>query len=111
MFKKQIFISVIIFSLFLIITSFIKNQTRIIEKQIKKTEKKIANLKNDLHETQLDFFYVSSPLNLSKKINELDMVDYQPVDFSNIYLNYSDYSNQMKKITILKKKDEKIKKK
>ena len=39
------------------------------------------------------------------------MVDYQPIDFSNIYLNYSDYSNQMKKITILKKKDEKIKKK
>ena len=43
MFKLKILFSVLIFSLLLIITSFIKNQTREIEKEIFYISKKIHN--------------------------------------------------------------------
>ena len=66
--KINLIISIFIFSISLGITSTIKNQTRIIEKNIYKIDKKIAIIERDLHETQLDYFYVSSPGYLSKKI-------------------------------------------
>ena len=42
MFKSKITLSVIVFIFFLIITSIIKNQTRILEKQINQLSKKIS---------------------------------------------------------------------
>ena len=65
--KIKLIISIAIFSILLSITSAIKNQTRIIEKSIFKIDRKIANIKKDLYETELDYFYLSSPNNLSKK--------------------------------------------
>ena len=65
----------IIFSILLSITSFIKTQTRIVEKKIT-LQTKIMNLETDLHETQLDFDYLTSPYNLSKRINEIALIDY-----------------------------------
>ena len=98
--KVKIFISVFIFAVFLSATSFIKTQTRIIEKNIKKLDKKVAFMKKDLHETELDYFYLTSPENLSIKINELDFIDYSPMEFSRIYLSYKDFINSQKKLTI-----------
>ena len=45
MLKSKIIISFIIFSVFLGVTSFIKTQTRIIEKDINKLDRKIAKIK------------------------------------------------------------------
>ena len=105
--KIKLIISLFIFSILLSITSAVKNQTRIIEKNIYKIDRKIAAIEKDLHETQLDYFYVSSPGYLSKKIKQLDFIDYMPMDFSRIYLNYKHFIDYQKKITILKMNNEK----
>ena len=109
--KINLIISIFIFSISLGITSTIKNQTRIIEKNIYKIDKKIAIIERDLHETQLDFFYVSSPGYLSKKIQQLAFIEYVPMDFSRIYFDYKDFIDPQKKITILKIDNEKKKQK
>ena len=93
------------------ITSAIKNKTRIIEKSIYKIDSRIAAIEKDLHETELDYFYLSSPNNLSKKIKDLGDVEYMPMDFSRIYLNYKDFVDSQKKITIFKTNNEKKTKK
>ena len=109
--KIKLIISIGIFSILLSIASAIKNQTRIIEKSIYKIDKKIAAKEKDLYEIELDYSYLSSPNNLSKKIKDLALIDYIPMDFSRIYFNYSDFTDSQKKITILKKKQWKEKKK
>ena len=105
--KLKVIASICIFSIFLGITSFVKTKTRIIEKKIYKFEKKIAFTSKDLHETQLDYSYLSSPSYLSKKIMDLDFIEYFPIDFSKIYLSYKDFSDAQKKITVLEKDNEK----
>ena len=110
--KINLVISICIFSILLGITSAIKNQTRTIEKSIYKIDKKIAATEKDLYETELDYFYLSSPSNLSKKTKDFGDVEYMPMDFSRIYLNYRDFTDSQKKITILKmNNDKKTKKK
>ena len=104
--KINLFISICIFSILLGITSAIKNQTRSIEKHINKFDRKIAIIEKDLYETELDYFYLSSPNYLSKKIKNLSIIEYIPMDFSRIYLNYKDFINSQKKITILEMYDE-----
>ncbi len=107
MLKIKLIISIIIFSILLSVTSAIKTQTRLIEKKIFKIDQKITSVKKDLHETQLDYFYLSSPASLSKKIKELDFIEYSPMDFSRMYLNLEDFVNLQKKITTLKRNYEK----
>ena len=110
--RIKIVISVVIFSILLGITSAIKTQTRIIEKNIYKIDRKISIIEKDLYETQLDYSYLSTPNNLSKKINELALINYLPMEFSKIYLNFFEFNNAKNKITILNKNNEKkIKKK
>ena len=109
--KIKFIISICIFSILLGITSIIKTQTRIIEKNIHKIDGKIAFIEKDLHETQLDYFYLSSPSNLSNKINQLALTEYFPMDFSRIYLSFSDFTKYQKKMTIFKSNDEKKTKK
>ena len=105
--KIKLIISVCIFSILLVLTSAIKNQTRVIEKKIYKIDKRISAIKKDLHETQLDYFYVSSPGYLSEKIQHLAFIEYSPMDFSKIYLNFTDFTSAQNKITNLKEKNEK----
>ena len=109
--KINLIASIFIFSILLVITSAIKNKTRIIEKNISKIDRKIAAIEKDLHETQLDYFYVSSPGYLSKKIKQLDFIEYMPMNFSRIYFSYRDFTNSQKKITTLKVDNEKKTKK
>ena len=107
--RLKLIISILIFSILFSLTSVLKTQTRIIEKKIYKIDRKIISTKKDLHETQLDFFYVSSPGYISNKIKKLDFIDYFPMDFSKIYLNYKDFTESKRKITVLKKNYEKKK--
>ena len=105
--KIKIIISICIFSFLLGVTSVIKTQTRIIEKKIFKAERKISKGNKNLHEIQLDYSYLSSPKYLSKKISQFTNINYLPMDFSRIYLSYLDFNNSNKKLTILKKNNEK----
>ncbi len=109
MFKVKILVSICIFSILLGFTSIIKTQTRIIEKKIYKTNVVLAKIENDLHEVQLDYYYLSSPGYLSKKIDELSYTQYSPMDFSRIFLSYGDYINNRSNLTKLKIKNEKKK--
>ena len=80
-------------------TSVIKNQTRIIEKKINKHNYNIAILKNDLYETQLDFFYLTSPESLSEKIIQISDVDYVPIEYSRIYSSFQQFLSEHQKTT------------
>ena len=105
----KLIISVAIFSILLGIISILKTQTRIVEKKIYKIDRKLASIKKDLHETQLDYSYLSSPGNLSNKIKNLNAIEYLPMDFSRIYLSYLDVKKAQKKPTTLKIKNDKKK--
>ena len=106
MHRIKLIISICIFSVLLGLTSGIKNQTRIIEKKIYTIDRQISDIDKDLHETQLDYFYVSSPAYLSEKIKHLALIEYSPMDFSRIYLNLQDFMHSQSKISTLKKNNE-----
>ena len=107
MFKIKILISIIIFSSLLVFTSIIKNQTREIEKKIFNLSK-LNNLKNkDLNESQLDFSYLTSPSMIEKRVQELNLIEYFPMDHSKIYLDISNFKNLNKKLVNKDKHNEK----
>ena len=56
MFKSKTILSIVIFTSLLILTSFVKNQTRLIEKNISKLTENTNKLEKILHESQIEFF-------------------------------------------------------
>ena len=111
MFRSKIIMPVIIFLFLLIITSIIKNETRIIEKKLSKLNKQIILKEKDINESELDFYFLSSPAELEKKVKILGNKNYNPIKNSNIFQNLSNFKNIQKKISILNKYNEKEKKK
>ncbi len=99
MLKTKFIISIAVFSFLLFCTSIIKNKTRVIEKNIISYEKKIFILKSELYESQLDFYYLTSPKILEKKISFLTNDQYQYMNISKIYLDYNHFISEQKKIT------------
>jgi len=89
--SKKLIISIIAFSFLLFCTSIIKNKTRVIEKKIISYEKKISNLEKELYESQLDFYYLTSPKNLREKLSFLTSDQYNYMSMSQIYLNYDNF--------------------
>ena len=111
MFKAKLIISVSLFFTLLVVTSVIKNQTRIIEKKIVNLKANVLNKKNVINEAQLDFHYLSSPSELEKKINIIGFKKYQPIKHSNIFYSFHDFSKLQNKISKLKGKWKIIQKK
>ena len=112
MLNSKFIISLSVFISFLLITSVIKNKTRVIEKQISNLNTKIFLNKKNISEAQLDYNYLSSPLEIEKKLDIIGNNNYQPIDHSKLFLNISDFTNMDSKVSKLKIKDEKkIKKK
>ena len=111
MFKLKIFISILIFSFLLIVTSIVKNQTRKIEKEISFYKKIILHKEKDLNETQLDFFYLTSPKIIENKMTLLSDKEYYPMEYSRIFLNISNFLNIENKYVINGNQNEKIQKK
>ena len=107
MFRSKIIISSIIFLMLLIFTSIIKNQTRIVEKKLYKLNKKIALKEKDINESQLDFYFLTSPAEVEKKINILEQVIYMPIENSKIYLNISNFIDIKKKLSVINNQNEK----
>tara|TARA_B100001059_G_scaffold11671_1_gene9438 strand:+ start:1995 stop:2333 length:339 start_codon:yes stop_codon:yes gene_type:complete len=107
MFRSKIIISSIIFLILLIFTSIIKNQTRIVEKKLYKLNKKIALKEKDINESQLDFYFLTSPAEVEKKINILEQVIYMPIENSKIYLNISNFIDIKKKLSVINNQNEK----
>jgi len=110
--RTKLITSITIFVTFLLITSAIKNKTRIVEKQISYLYKDILIKEKNVNETELDFFYLTSPTELEKKLNLIGLNNYKPIQYSNIYFNISDLSKIQNKISNLNNLNgKKIKKK
>ena len=98
-----------VFISLLVCTSVIKNETRDIEKKIYDLVKIIDIKEKDLNESQLDFSYLTSPAVIEKKIEYLDRNQYQPMEYSKIFLNMSSFLNLQNKFVTQEKKNEKKK--
>ena len=86
MFKTKLIITITIFVIFLVFTSAIKNETRIIEKKISHLNSKIKIQRNNINEAQLDFYYLSSPANIEKKLNITGFNEYHQSNFQTYFL-------------------------
>ena len=111
MFKVKILISGTIFFVLLVTTSIIKNQTRVIEKKLNLLSSQILLKEKDFNESQLDFFFLTSPSQIEKKIKLLALNNYLPIKNSKIFLNLSDFIDMQKKISTLNYSNEKKAKK
>ena len=111
MLKIKFLISILIFSSLLIATSVIKNQTREIEKKINNLSSIILTKEKDFNESQLDFFYLTSPSMIEKKINHLDNHSYIVMEYSKIFLSMTDFMNLDTKYAIQEIENEKKTKK
>ena len=107
MFKIKILISILIFSSLLVVTSVIKNQTREIEKKILSISKNIYTKEKDLNESQLDFFYLTSPQKVEEKINYIDKYEYYPMEYSKIFLSIESFLDLQNKFATQKHNNEK----
>ena len=107
MFRTKFIISTSMFVIFLIMTSAVKNKSRITEKKISNLKKTILMKEKNLNEAELDFYYLTSPIELEKKLNLIGLNNYQPIKYSNIYFDISDISEIQNKISNLKNLDEK----
>tara|TARA_B110001452_G_C15070643_1_gene373674 strand:+ start:240 stop:572 length:333 start_codon:yes stop_codon:yes gene_type:complete len=99
MFNKNLLISFTIFSLLMILTSIIKTETRKIEKNIFSVERNVASMQNTLYEAQLDYYYLSSPESIYKKIQSFSNEEYESIQFSKIYFSIEHFLNEQKKIS------------
>ena len=112
MFKTKFIISSFIFVTFLIFTSITKNKTRLIEKNLSNLSQEILLKKKDINETQLEFFYLTSPKEIEKRLNVIGFDNYQPIKYSKIFFDISNLINLNNKISNLTNSNEKkIKKK
>ncbi len=112
MFKVKIFISIIFFSTMLTFTSFVKNQTRILEKKISKINKELIIKEKDLSESELDYAYMTTPLMIEKKLQGLTSNQYGPMDYSNIFKSLTNFTDLNNKFVDYKTNNEKkVKKK
>ena len=107
MFKMKFIIALSVFISFLLVTSTIKNKTRVIEKNISNLTTKIFIKTSNINEAQLDFDYLTSPAEIEKKINIIEFDNYQPIKYSRIFFDISDFIEIQNKISNLKKTDEK----
>ena len=105
MFKTKFIISMSIFVIFLIITSVIKNKARVLEKQISNLKKNVLMKEKNVNEAELDFYYLSSPVELEKKLNLIGLNNYQPIKYSNIYQNFNELNKIQNKLSNLNKLD------
>ena len=107
MLKFKIISSIVIFTFLLIGTSYIKNQTREIEKKIFSLSKITHNQEKNLSELQLDFSYLSSPSIVEMKIQHLEQIKYLPIENSKIFLNISSFNDLQNKFVVKKDHEKK----
>jgi len=83
----------------MVLISILKTQTRILEKNIFSYKKKIDKLENNLYEAQIDYYYLSSPSSISKKIQNHTDNNYQSISYSEIYFSIDQFLRDQNKTT------------
>tara|TARA_B100001029_G_C14945851_1_gene385899 strand:+ start:208 stop:543 length:336 start_codon:yes stop_codon:yes gene_type:complete len=99
MFNRYILISLSIFFTFMILTSVVKNNTRNIEKTIEKLNLQVNVLEKELMDSEIDYIYLSTPENLTKKISNFENEKYFEFDHSRIFLSTKEFINYNSKQT------------
>ena len=107
MLRFKVIFSIFILTFLLIGTSFIKNQTRQIEKKIFSLSNLVLNQEKNLSELQLDFSYLSSPSIIEMKIENLQDNKYSPIENSKIFLSISSFTDLQNKFVIKKDHEKK----
>lgn len=107
MFNSKLFFSLAVFTFFLIITSLVKNQSRITEKQIKVLNSSIIIKEKNISESEMEFSYLSSPNEIEKKFNRRDLEKFEPIEQSKIFYDIHDFNILEKKLSNLINIDEK----
>ena len=107
MLRFKVIFSIFILTFLLIGTSFIKNQTRQIEKKIFNLSNLVLNQEKNLSELQLDFSYLSSPAMIEMKIENLDYNQYFPIQNSKIFLSITSFTDLQNKLAIKKDHEKK----
>ena len=111
MFNKKLIISLVMFSFFMVFTSIIKTKTRLIEKNINLNERQISILESEIYESQLDFYYLTSPDYLNKKIIEYSDDEYLSIQYSEIYFSLNQFLEEKKNTVKHVENEKKIQKK
>ena len=93
MFKKSTIISLCIFFILMFLTPIVKNKTRIIEKNIEKSNKNISILEKQLNDAKIDFIYLSSPEKLKESLLNFNKEKYSNFQHSRIFLSTQDFLN------------------
>tara|TARA_Y100000768_G_C23862753_1_gene626529 strand:- start:259 stop:597 length:339 start_codon:yes stop_codon:yes gene_type:complete len=107
MFNSKLFFSLAVFTFFLMITSLIKNQSRIMEKQIKGLNINILSKERNISEAELEFSYLSSPNEIEKKFKNRDLEKFEPIKHSKIFHGIHEFNIIEKKLSNLIDIDEK----
>ena len=107
MFNSKLLFSLAVFTIFLIITSLVKNQSRVLEKQIKGLNSNIVAKEKNISEAEMEFSYLSSPNEIVKKFNNRDLEKFEPIKHSNIFHDIYDFNILEKKLSNLINIDEK----
>ena len=107
MFNSKLFFSLALFTIFLIITSLVKNQSRIIEKQIKGLNSNIIAKEKNISEAEMEFSYLSSPNEIEKKFNNRGLEKFEPIKHSEIFFDINDFNILEKKLSNFINIDEK----
>ena len=107
MFNSKLFFSLAVFTFFLMITSLIKNQSRILEKQIKGLNSNILSKERNISEAELEFSYLSSPNEIEKKFKNRDLEKFEPIKHSKIFHGIHEFNIIEKKLSNLINIDEK----
>ena len=107
MLRFKVIFSIFILTFLLIGTSFVKNQTRQIEKKIFSLSNLVLNQEKNLSELQLDFSYLSSPAMIEMKIENLDYNQYFPIQNSKIFLSITSFTDLQNKLAIKKDHEKK----
>ena len=74
-----------------------------------KLNNKIILKEKDMSESELDFYFLTSPAEIEKKIKILNLNNYSPIENSKIFLSFNIFTNMQKKISASKNYDEKKK--
>ena len=67
---------------------------------------KITLKEKDINESQLEFYFLSSPAEIEKKVKTLGLYNYSTIEKSKIFLSFSNFSNIQKKLSVLKNENE-----
>jgi len=95
-YNKKKLIIIFIYLFFFIAIPIVKNESRLIEKEIQNYESEIFILQKNLLEASLEFQYLSSPAVLSSKVNKNLRQKYNSLNLSQIYLNIEDFISEQK---------------